>query len=126
MKLFVKVDFWVQVILYVLLLLAITSFGYIGYFLFLIGIWQFASVIILTQIFNDRLRVDYLKYALIYLMLMPVIVVLLWVTSFISLWIAPFLYMLGAFALSIWYFTTTYSHHRRLQTTFRSFWDLEI
>jgi len=123
MKLFVKVDFWIQVILYVLLLLAITSYGYIGYFFILIGIWQLASAVILTQIFDDRLRVDYLKYTFIYLMILPVIFLLFWKTFFL---IPIFIYSIGAFAFSIWYFKITYYHNKRLQTTFRSFWDLEI
>ncbi len=120
MKQFVKVDFWVQVILYALLIMGWATYGFntIFYFLISMGIWQLFSAFLLTQIFEDRMRRDYLKYALFYLMLSPFFIVFLW--------LAPFVYSIGAFGFSIWYSRLTYFHHRRLQTTFRSFWDLEI
>ena len=120
MKLFVKVDFWVQVVVYVLSLLGLATFGFntIGYFLVLMGIWQLLSAFLITQLFEDRMRIGYLKYALFYTMIAPFFLVFLW--------FAFIIYGIGAFAFSIWYFRLTYFHHRRLQTTFRSFWDLEI
>jgi len=120
MKLFVKVDFWVQVILYTLLFLSmiIYSFYSILPFLMLIGGWQLMTAIVLTIFFSDQQRAQYLRFAPAYLLISP----LIYISP--SLFIA--IYLMGAFGIAIWYSKITYHHNRRLQTTFRSFWDLEI
>jgi len=120
MKLFVKVDFWIQVVLYTLLFVGMTiySFFLILPFLIVIGGWQLMTAIVLTVVLGDQQRVQYLRIALGYLLVFPLIY---YSPSFLHT-----IYLIGAFGIAIWYSKITYHHNRRLQTTFRSFWDLEI
>ena len=123
MKIFLKVDYFVQIVLFSVILIGILFTAQGGFFLalftyLLIGGWQLLSGII-HAIGNRTIeRTRYLQTAFAYLG------GLLLVRS-IEFPTLTYLYLSGSLLIAVWYFVITHRAYES-QNIVRSFWDLEI
>lgn len=124
MKIFLKVDYFVQMVLFSLFTVGILLTHKGGFIIslyayFFIGAWQLICGVIHAIGNSSKDTIKYLQVAVLYLC------GLMFIAEFIENYTLTYLYLGGSIIIAIWNLIITHRAYEK-QNIVRSFWDLEI